>query len=104
MINESLGMGGNATWTFNNIVNGTYDVFATWKGSSKLSLSTSVNYNINGVNSMINQRVAPNDLIEDGTKWGKLGVITVTNGKIIVKLTNNTNGWMEADAIKIKKV
>jgi hypothetical protein len=100
----SWGTSANATWTFNSVPNGTYNVYATWKTLPILSLSTSVTYNINGTNNVINQRIKPNSLVEDGVDWGLIGTVTVTNGTITIKLTNNTSGWMEADAIKIKSV
>ncbi|MGB4739435.1 MAG: hypothetical protein WBH50_14655, partial [Fuerstiella sp.] len=51
----------------------------------------------------INQKVAPNDFNEGGTPWEEITTVTITGTTLTVKLTNDANSFVVADAIRIEK-
>jgi hypothetical protein len=94
------GTGSNkARWSFTGLPSGTYDVFATWIPDSKYA--TNARYTINGVSqALVNQRLAPDDVTE-GASWERIGTITVTGGSILVELSDQANGTVAADAMRV---
>jgi hypothetical protein len=96
-----------STWTFSNLPNGEYKVWATWRISS--NYASNAPYTLYDNTQLVStvrkdQRVAPSDLWDGMTHWSELGTITITNGKLIVKLTNAANNPVVADAIRIAQV
>ncbi|MCI0357115.1 MAG: choice-of-anchor D domain-containing protein [Planctomycetaceae bacterium] len=98
------GTGGkSAIWTFTNLPNGEYNIWATWTAASTNASNAPFHfYNGSGTAMSVlkNQRVAPT-AIADGFKWAFLRKVVVNNGWVSVKLTNKANGTVVADAIRI---
>jgi probable HAF family extracellular repeat protein len=96
-----------ATWSFAGLEPGTYRVSATWPAGA--DRATNAPYSVfNGANPLttvlVNQRGAPNDLAAAGVGWKNLGTFTIGSGGLSVRLTNQTNGWAIADAVRVEKV
>ena len=96
-----------ATWTFNSLEAGQYQVFATWKIASTNATNSPFTIYDNTVSrgtTLVNQRITPGDLSADGSLWKSLGVATINSGKLVVKLTDKANNRVVADAIRIERV
>jgi len=95
-----------SNWTFANVPNGTYQIWTTWKVNSQNATNAPFSlYDGTQLVSTVrkNQRETPS--IWDGTTfWESLGTITVTGGRLVVKLTNSANGHVVADAIRIQRL
>lgn len=103
---HAAGTGANtATWTFTDLADGTYDVFTTWTAHS--NRASNAKYSIaDGGDSegtfTVNQKNAPNDELLYGVSWEKLATVTVENGILTVTLSDNANGYVIADAVRIR--
>jgi hypothetical protein len=101
--------GGNytfATYTFTNLPPGQYRVDATWTGNRK-NASDAPYLLIDGQYTLavvrVNQRVAPGPQTAAG-RWQQLATVTVTGGQLVVELSNDANGLVIADAVRIVPV
>lgn len=95
------GSGNSALWSFEGLPVGVYEVYATW--ITKIKLATDAPYQIDGGATVrVNQSLRPQDIQEDGVGWKRLAVIEVTDGTLNVRLTNNANNTVLADAVRIK--
>ncbi|MDZ4818346.1 MAG: hypothetical protein SGJ20_05170, partial [Planctomycetota bacterium] len=94
-----------STWKFEDLANGVYQIQATWKAASGNATDAQFTL-LNGSQIMgrvrTDQRVAPSDLW-DGAWWENLGTVVVTEHQLTVRLNNNANGSVVADAIRIEK-
>ena len=52
----------------------------------------------------MNQQFAPGDTTIDGQSWASLGVFTASSGTLVVGLSDNANGIVDADAIRIQQI
>ncbi len=92
-----------ASWEFGSIVAGsTVEVFATWGEHS--NRGSDVPYTVyDGVVSeatvRIDQRVAPDDEVYDGEPWESLGSYVIDSGTLVVELSDDSDGYVIADAI-----
>ncbi len=105
----SSGTGGNtATWTFTDLAPGTYQVAVTWAASAKLASNapyTVFNGQVPFTAVPVNQRQAPADLRDAGAGWKVLGnTYRITNGTLSVQLTDQANGAVQADAVRVQRV
>ncbi len=99
--------GGYAEWTFANLPEGEYRVFATWpEGTNR---GTNVPYSVadgalNLATVKVNQRVAPTaDVVASSKNFQDLGAFSVVNGSIVVRMTNSSgDGRAIADAIRVQ--
>ncbi len=95
-----------ATWTF-TVTPGVYQVAATW--SEYINRATNSPFAIYDTTTLvssvlINQQLAPNDFVAVGANWEILaGAVTITGGSLVVKLSDNANGNLNADAIRIER-
>jgi hypothetical protein len=91
------------TWTFNGLPSGEYNVWGTWTAAKGNASNAPFSF-FNGSGSITtvraNQRVAPT-ATADGYRWTFLGKVVVNAGWVMVKLANNANGTVVADAIRI---
>jgi hypothetical protein len=81
---------------------GSYDVLATWRENK--SNASNATYTVNGVAtppSGVNQRIAPGDIANNGTVWAKLGTLVISGGQLTVVLSDQANGNVVADAIRV---
>ncbi len=99
-----------ASWTFTGLDDGHYRVSATWR--EKYNRATDTPYTIDDgsgdilANVTIDQKVRPDDLNEDGTKWEDLATVTVTGGMLVVTVNESPGGTglVIADAVRIQRV
>ncbi|MEO1528724.1 MAG: putative Ig domain-containing protein [Planctomycetota bacterium] len=49
----------------------------------------------------LDQTLAPDDLSDAGVAWESLGLVEVTNGQLVVQLSDDANGAVQADAIRV---
>ncbi|MCU0962308.1 MAG: isopeptide-forming domain-containing fimbrial protein, partial [Pirellulaceae bacterium] len=99
--------GDYAQWTFSGLPSGSYRISTTWvKGTSRASNAAYTLTGVNGgpANVLRNQQVAPDDLTWDGTVWEDLGTFQVTGGTLTVRLTDNANGYVYADAVRVEQL
>jgi hypothetical protein len=96
-----------ATWQFSGLTPGRYRVSATWVADR--TLATNAKYEIHSADRRlgavtINQERTPASLTVSNVKWQDLGYATITGDSISIKLSNNANDRVMADAIRIEKV
>jgi hypothetical protein len=94
----------NSSWEFHGIAPGLYEVLTTWTPFN--NRATNASYQIADGNVVqtpvaVNQRQAPNDTFADGVMWESLALFQVTTGELKVRLDNNANGFVVADAVRI---
>ena len=107
---SAAGNGGDtASWTFSNLPAGSYRVSATW--SVHPNRATDAPFTIlDGTTPLntvdVNQEQAPDDLLDDnGADWEDLGgPYTINSGTLVVRLTDDANEFVIADAIRIALV
>jgi uncharacterized repeat protein (TIGR01451 family) len=99
--------GDYAQWTFTGLASGTYLISTTWvRGTSRASNAP---YTLTGLADgpstvLIDQKIAPNDLTWDGVAWEHLGTFQIIGGTLTVRLTDNANGYVYADAVRIEQL
>jgi VCBS repeat-containing protein len=93
-----------ATWTFDEIEPGVYELFATWPGGSN---RTGVDYQVfDGEQAKpavgVWQGRSPSDLLARGTQWASLGTFVVEEGPLRVVLSNHgRKANVMADAVAL---
>ena len=93
-----------STWSFPNLPNGRYQVYGSWTGSSTQASNapfTLYNGSTPVATVRADQRVASSGLMADGASWRFLGNVTVTGGRLNVRLSNGADATVVADAIRI---
>jgi hypothetical protein len=54
---------------------------------------------------LVNQLAAPNSFTDQsGWTWQDLGTFTITGNQLVVRLSDNANNYVIADAVRIQKV
>lgn len=89
------------SWNFANLPAGQYRVYATWTTASTNASNAPYSFFDGGTKLATvaaNQRLAP------GASWKLLGTVSSVSGQLTVKLSNNANGKVVADAIRIERV
>ncbi len=97
----------SATWSFMSIPNGRYQVYGSWLGASANATNapfTLYNGSTPVTTVRASQRVNASGLTADGASWKLLGTVTVTGGRLNVRLNNQADGVVVADAIRILQV
>ncbi len=101
------GTGGKqATWTFTGLAKGQYNVWVTYTASGKNATNAPFSIQTGRGSTpvvKVNQRFAPTQ-IAAGAKWRFLTKVNVVNGWALVRLTNNANGNVVADAVRLVKL
>ncbi|MCH2130082.1 MAG: S8 family serine peptidase, partial [Pirellulaceae bacterium] len=107
------GGSGTASWTFSGLVDGEYQVAATWAHKfnnryNTLDAPFSIANGTSGTvlaTATINQKNAPSDFVAEGYHWDTLGMVNVTGGSLVVTLGAGSNRakYTVADAIRIEK-
>ncbi len=95
---------GFADWTFTGLPAGNYEVFAKWIPFS--NRATNAPYTIyDGATPLatvrVNQQVMPSGDQSNGVVWQSLGTFNEFTGKLTVRLNDNANGMVVADAIRV---
>jgi hypothetical protein len=94
----------HATWTFTNLAPGTYSVYTTWVPFGNRASNapyTIADGTVSQSTVTVNQRLSPADASADGEMWKTLTTLVVTSGTLSVTLTNNANGYVIADAVRL---
>lgn len=94
----------SAGWTVTNLAPGPYEVFARWVPFS--NRASNAPYTVfDGVSSrgtvLVDQRLAPTGDLENGINWQSLGTFQISTGVLNVRLGDNANGYVIADAVRI---
>jgi uncharacterized protein (DUF1800 family) len=104
------GSGANtATWTFSNLTPGQYRVMATWPADPSQADNAPLTL-LDGSTTVgtvqINQQLAPTGLADGATTWQDLGGIgfPVSSGTLTVSLSDNADGNVVADAVRIERI
>jgi hypothetical protein len=93
-----------ATWTFDGLLPGQYQVLTRWIPFS--NRATNAPYTIlDGPNSLgtalVNQQLEPAGDVSNGVTWQSLGTFQISTGSLAVRLGGNANGFVIADAVRI---
>jgi len=99
------GIGDNtATWVFDSLPYGAYDVYATWAvatGAATDAPFTLWDESINLGTCDVDQTQPPGGEPVAGQDWQLLDQVVVSNGTLTVQLGDDANGSVIADAIRI---
>lgn len=103
----------NATWTFTNLTPGRYRVSATWSADPNRASNAPFSiYNGTALNLLplatvfVDQEQAPSDFTDAGAGWKNLGSgpFLITANSLTVRLTDDANEFVVADAIRIERL
>lgn len=97
-----------ATWTFAGLeVGAEYKLAVNWLPASGYATNAPFTV-LDGTTDLgtvqINQTVAPNDFQVADQNWEGLGVVTTDSGTLSVRLSNQANGTVIADGVRIFKI
>jgi len=99
------GPGNSSTsWQFHELAPGFYEVLTTWTPFNNRATNASyviADGDVAQTVVPVNQRQSPNDAFADGVMWESLALVEVTTGELAVRLDNNANGLVVADAVRI---
>ncbi len=106
---KEIGAGqiGTATFSFGGLAPGdVYQVSATWSAFS--NRASAAPYEVGGivggpVTALRNQRLAPNDLHDQGRAWEHLGIFELSGNTLSVDLEGSSTGNVIIDAIRIER-
>ncbi|MBC7856843.1 MAG: choice-of-anchor D domain-containing protein, partial [Pirellulaceae bacterium] len=94
-------------WTFTNVAPGQYRVYMSWTGD-RLNASNAPVTVVAGAQNLgttyVNQRNASAGYTAGGTIWSRVTTVTITGTTLQVVLSNNANGNVVADAVRIERV
>ncbi|MEZ6146918.1 MAG: hypothetical protein R3B91_16170 [Planctomycetaceae bacterium] len=98
-----------ATWTFSGLTAGDYRVSATWFEHPNRATNAGfvIRDGIGGpilTTVMVDQTLAPNDFTTFGSYWEDLLTVTITGTDLVVELSNDANGFVIADALRVQPV
>src|SRR5262245_57343484 len=96
-----------ATWTFTGLQPGDYKVAATWAGYSWAASNAPFTLH-NGTTPVgtlrVDQRVPSAGFTDGASVWQDLGTVTVTGSSLTVKLSDDADNYLVADAVRIFRV
>jgi ELWxxDGT repeat protein len=101
-----------ATWTF-AVTPGIYRISVTW--TAHPNRATNAPFTVVNVTPAedlllgtftVNQELAPDDFLDQGTFWEDLGsgVFAVTGSQLVVQLSNLSNEYVIADAVRLERI
>jgi hypothetical protein len=97
-----------ATWSFQNVLPGQYEVFVTWEGGPDRATDapfTILDGSMQLLAVDVNQEPEPiADSIAGMRPFQSFGEFTVTGDTLVVRLTNDANQFVVADAVRIVRV
>ena len=94
----------SSTWSFPNLPSGQYQVYASWTGAATNASNaplTIYNGSTPARTIRVNQRLGSSGTVADGASWRFIGTVTITAGRLNVRLSNAADGTVVADAIRI---
>ncbi len=95
-----------ASWTFNGLAPGEYTIAATWTAHPNRATDSPFTA-FHGVGGPVlgtvdlNQEQAPDGFTTLGSSWESLMTVLVTDGTLVVELTDDADGYVIADAIRV---
>jgi hypothetical protein len=94
-----------ATWTFDALTAGQYQVAATW--STHPNRATDSPFTVfDGTTELgsldVNQESPPDDFSDQGANWDILGVFDIAGDTLVVRLSDDANEYVIADAVRIE--
>ena len=100
-----------ATWSFPVVAGGVYRISTTWVIHSNRATDapfsvfdgTTATGKLLGT-TRLNQQVNPNDFSNSGVAWEDVGVFAMSGTTLTVRLTNQANQFVIADAVRIERV
>jgi uncharacterized protein (DUF1800 family) len=96
-----------ATWTFTGLQPGQYFVSTTWSVRDAHASNAPFTV-VDGTKAfakvLVNQQLAPADFHDAGVAWKTLGTFRITGNSLAVRLTDQANGPVMADSVRIEKV
>src|SRR5262249_34334531 len=97
-----------ARWTF-TVEPGTYRVMTSFQGTARAATNAPFNVydnttRLTATSVRVNQRTTPSDLKDAGRGWKALGFFKVASKTLAVGLSNNANGRVIADAVRVERV
>jgi uncharacterized protein (DUF1800 family) len=97
-----------ARWAF-TVIPGTYRVMTSFHGSAHAARNAPFNVfdnttRLTATSVRVNQRTTPSDLVDAGRGWKSLGFFTVASQTLAVELSNDANGRVIADAVRVERV
>ncbi|HZL92930.1 MAG TPA: choice-of-anchor D domain-containing protein, partial [Vicinamibacterales bacterium] len=101
---------GVATWAFTGLSAGQYRVSTTWSEHANRASDAPYFVRETGGGPVlavkeVNQKVAPNDLNDQGSLWEDLGIVTIHGNTLRVELTSaGADGYVIADAVRIERL
>ena len=102
---HTAGSGNNsANWQFSNLPATEYTVYATWSAASGQASNapfTVYDGSVAAGTERVDQQAAPSDLTFDGQVWQAVGTYFISNGQMTVTLSDDADGTVAADAIRI---
>ncbi len=97
-----------ATWTFAGLAPGRYRVSATWSAHANRATNapfTILDGTVQRGNIRVNQELIPQaNVVVNGNNFQDLGTFDIVNSVLVVKLADNANEFVIADAIRIERV
>ena len=88
-----------ARWTFTDLPADTYDVYVIWEDDVLLDVATDAPFTVYDDETLLT--TVSVDQTAGGATWTSLGSWTVESGVLVVELTDNANGVVLADAVKL---
>jgi len=93
-----------ASWTFTGLSAGSYNVEATWVPA--INRAANAPYTLSdGTTGLgmfpVNQKVPPAGDLFGGSAWSSLGTFPVASGTLRVQLSDNANGRVIADGVRV---
>ena len=58
---------------------------------------------VDGATVRLDQRSAPDDLVDSGGSWAKIGTFTVSGNRLAVTLSNDADGYVIADGLMARR-
>ena len=97
-------IGDKATWEFTALEPGWYEVLVTFPNEG--NQASNAPYTVYGGATAkgtvtVDQRVDPSGAIFEGSRWESLGSFSITGDTLRVELSDNANGNIVADAVRI---
>ena len=86
-----------ATWTFNVLSPGSYEVWASW--SPHPNRATNAPYRIYDGTALVAEVRVNQEIASSPYSWQKLGTFNLPTGKLKVTLSNDANEYVIADAV-----
>lgn len=91
-----------AQWQLNDLAPGTsYELYGHWVSSGLRASNATYEYTYTNSSGNETTDTATVDQRENGGTWQLLGTFTTSNGELVVRIDNDADGYVVADAIRV---